>query len=122
MFSWHRTNGGPMRNSSGNIKTLIAALMFAVGCSATAMAQAPLPVPQQAPAYPLPELERVTSPISLYPDPLLAQVLAAATYADQIPEAARWADQHHYLTGPALTGAMAADQVPWDPSVQALVP
>jgi hypothetical protein len=72
--------------------------------------------------YPAPELERIVSPIALYPDPLLAQVLAAATYADQIPDASRWADQHHYLTGPALTSAMAADQVPWDPSVQALLP
>jgi hypothetical protein len=62
------------------------------------------------------------SPIALYPDPLLAQVLAAATFSDQVPDAAGWADQHHYLTGPALTAAMAADQVPWDPSVQALVP
>jgi hypothetical protein len=68
------------------------------------------------------ELERIVSPIALYPDPLLAQVLAAATYADQIPEAARWADQHHYLTGASLTGAITADQLPWDPSVQALLP
>jgi hypothetical protein len=53
---------------------------------------------------------------------LLAQVLSAATYYNQIPDAAGWADQHHYLSGPALTAAMAADQVPWDPSVQALIP
>jgi hypothetical protein len=83
---------------------------------------APLPVPQGAPTYPPAELERITSPIALYPDPLLAQVLAAATFADQIPEAAGWADQHHYLSGNALVAAMMADQVPWDPSVQALVP
>jgi hypothetical protein len=78
---------------------------------------APLPA-----AYPPAELERIVSPIALYPDPLLAQVLTAATFYNDIPEAARWADQHHYLTGPALTAAMEADQVPWDPSVQALVP
>jgi hypothetical protein len=84
---------------------------------------APLPVPVQAPAaYPPGELERIVSPVALYPDPLLAQVLAAATFPDQIPEAARWADQHHYLIGPQLTAAMAADQIPWDPSVQALIP
>jgi hypothetical protein len=58
----------------------------------------------------------------VYPDPLLPQVLTAATFWTEIPDAARWADQHHYLTGPALTSAMAADQVPWDSSVQALVP
>jgi hypothetical protein len=45
-----------------------------------AMAQAPLPTsPQSAPAaYSRAELERIVSPIALYPDPLLAQVLAAA--------------------------------------------
>jgi hypothetical protein len=83
---------------------------------------APVPVPQAASTYPPVELDRIVSPVALYPDPLLAQVLAAATYSEQIPEAARWADQHHYLAGPALTAAMAADRVPWDPSVQALLP
>ncbi len=84
---------------------------------------APLPAPTAVPAaFPPGELDRIVSPIALYPDPLLAQVLAAATFSDQIPEAAGWADQHHYLTGPQLTAAMAADQVPWDPSVQALIP
>ena len=60
--------------------------------------------------------------VALYPDPLLAQIFAAATYPDQIPDAARWADQHHYLTGQALADAIQADQLPWDPSVQALLP
>jgi len=87
---------------------------------------APLPPPPPpnapAPQYPMAELERVVSPIALYPDPLLAQVLAAATYSQDIPAAAQWADQHHYLTGPALASAIQADQLPWDPSVQALLP
>ena len=60
--------------------------------------------------------------IALYPDPLLAQILAAATYPNDIPPAAQWADQHHYLTGQALANAITADQLPWDPSVQALLP
>jgi hypothetical protein len=60
--------------------------------------------------------------IALYPDPLVAQILAAATYYGDIPAAAQWADQHHYLTGQALAAAIAADQLPWDPSVQALLP
>ena len=74
------------------------------------------------PVYPPAELERIVSPIALYPDPLLAQVLAAATFSPDIPPAAQWADQHHYLTGPALTASMTADRLPWDPSVQALLP
>jgi hypothetical protein len=68
------------------------------------------------------EHDRIVSPIALYPDPLLAQVLAAATYADAIPDAARWSDNHHYLTDGRLTAAIAADDVDWDPSVQALIP
>jgi hypothetical protein len=67
-------------------------------------------------------LDQLVARIALYPDPLLAQVLAAATYPNDIPAAAQWADQHHYLTGQALANAIAADQLPWDPSVQALLP
>ncbi|HUP02429.1 MAG TPA: DUF3300 domain-containing protein [Bryobacteraceae bacterium] len=78
-------------------------------------AQAP---PMLAP----PQLDQLVSRIALYPDPLLAQILAAATYPNDIPAAAQWADQHHYLTGQALANAIAADQLPWDPSVQALLP
>ncbi len=74
------------------------------------------------PTYPPQELDRLVSRIALYPDPLLAQVLAAATFPDQIPDAARWADEHHYLQGDQLAAAIEADQLPWDPSVQALLP
>jgi hypothetical protein len=74
------------------------------------------------PAYSPSELEHLVSRIALYPDPLLAQVLAAATFPDQIPEAARWADEHHYLSSDALAQAIADDHLPWDPSVQALIP
>jgi Protein of unknown function (DUF3300) len=87
---------------------------------------APMPpapqTPAPPPAYGPAQLEQMVTPVALYPDPLLAQIFAAATYPDQIPEAARWADQHHYLTGQALADAIQADQLPWDPSVQALLP
>jgi hypothetical protein len=52
----------------------------------------------------------------------LAQIFAAATFPDQIPDAAHWADDHHYLSGQDLADAIQADQLPWDPSVQALLP
>ncbi len=84
---------------------------------------APLPAPPRvAPSYPPQELDRIVSPIALYPDPLLAQVLAAATFSPEIPDAARWGDQHHYLSPEQLPAAIAADQLPWQPSVQALLP
>ena len=60
--------------------------------------------------------------IALYPDPLLAQVLTASTYWDQIPEAATWADQHSYLMGDALAAAIQEDHLTWDPSILALLP
>ncbi len=85
----------------------------------------PPPGDQQGPPPPLQtpdQLDKLVSRIALYPDSLLAQVLAASTYADQIPDAAQWADQHHYLRGDALANAITADQLPYDPSVQALLP
>src|SRR5690348_9910608 len=74
------------------------------------------------PSFPPDALDNLVSRIALYPDSLLAQVLAAASFPDQIPDAARWADQHHYLTGQALADAIQGDAVPWDVSVQALLP
>jgi hypothetical protein len=66
------------------------------------------PVFSQAPPPILPpqQLDQLVSRIALYPDPLIAQILAGATYPDQIPPAAMWADQHHYLSGAALAQAI----------------
>ncbi len=98
------------------IKTAVIALACLVGVAASpAFAQAP-------PLLPPPQLDQLVGRIALYPDPLVAQILAAATYSNEIPPAAQWADQHHYLVGQALADAIAADQLPWDPSVQALLP
>jgi hypothetical protein len=44
---------------------------------------------------------------------LLAQVMAAATYPDDIPDAPRWADAHHHCTGAQLTEAIVADHQPY---------
>ena len=68
-------------------------------------AQAPFPTPSEQPSYPPMELDRLVSPVALYPDPLLAQVMTAATFAPDIPEAVRWADQHHYLPPDAIAQA-----------------
>ena len=68
------------------------------------------------------QLDQLVAPIALYPDPLLAQVLAASTYWNQISEAAAWADQHSYLKGDALARAIQEDHLPWEPSILALLP
>jgi hypothetical protein len=64
------------------------------------------------------ELQQLAAPIALYPDSLVAQVLAAATFPDQIAEAEGWYQYHSNLTGVALMAAV--DQQPWDPAVKAL--
>ena len=100
------------------IRNIAAALTLLVGIAAApAFAQGPPP-----PSFPPRQLDQLVARVALYPDPLLAQVLAAATYPNDIPAAAQWADQHHYLTGQALADAIERDQLPWDPSVQALLP
>jgi hypothetical protein len=97
------------------VKFLLLLAMFA---AVPVFAQAPPPPPMRSPA----ELDQIVSRIALYPDPLVAQILAAATFPDQIPDAAKWSDEHHYLAGKPLADAIQGDQLPWDPSVQALLP
>lgn len=82
------------------------------------------PGPQQAPSGPpyqeqTPEqLQQLVAPIALYPDSLVAQILTASTFPEEIVEADRWAQSHPDLKGEAL--AQAVDQLSWDPSVKAL--
>ena len=64
------------------------------------------------------ELQQLVAPIALYPDGLVAQVLAGSTYPTQIVEAERWMQQHKNLQGQEL--AKAVDQQIWDPSIKAL--
>ena len=64
------------------------------------------------------ELNSLVSPIALYPDSLVAQILAAATFPDQIAVANYWLQQNKSLTGSALM--QAVDKRSWDPSVKAL--
>lgn len=65
------------------------------------------------------DLEALVAPIALYPDALVAQILGAATYPDQVAEADTFLKANYELKGDALTKAV--DAKPWDPSVQALV-
>jgi hypothetical protein len=64
------------------------------------------------------QLDTLVAPIALYPDALVAQVLAAASYADEVAFADLWLAQNQNLQGTALT--QAVDQQSWDPSVKAL--
>jgi hypothetical protein len=76
------------------------------------------PSPPQAAQQSADQLQQLAAPIALYPDPLIAQILPAATYPDQIVEAEKWMQQHKDLTGDSL--AKEVDKQSWDPSVKAL--
>ncbi len=66
------------------------------------------------------QLDSLVAPIALYPDPLLAQVLAASTYPLEIVQLQQWLEMHKDLKGEALTDAVQKED--WDPSVQAMAP
>src|SRR5689334_10179999 len=65
------------------------------------------------------ELDSLVAPIALYPDPLLAQTLAASTYPLEVIQLQQWMNNNKNLQGKALADAVAKQ--PWDPSVQSLV-
>jgi uncharacterized membrane protein YgcG len=114
---------------SGRILMLLVSSSLVLGCLQGGCAsEAAQPETQPAaPAEPLPapapqqstqELDQLVAPIALYPDALVAQILAGATYPTQIVEADRWLQQHADLKGDAL--AKAVDTQSWDPGIKAL--
>jgi len=98
---------------------LSSTLLFAISPGslfAQQDAQAPQapPYTQQTPD----QLQQLVAPIALYPDSLVAQILAASTFPEQVVEADRWLQLNPDLKGDAL--GQAIDPQPWDPSVKAL--
>jgi hypothetical protein len=111
----------------------LAGLLVAVG----ALAQSPqssIPQPNAPPAVPEPagaaesppqaaespqQLDNLVAPVALYPDPLLGELLAAATYPMEIAEAEQWVKDHPNWKGHKLMDE--AKKQNWDPSVQGLV-
>nr|WP_322048618.1 DUF3300 domain-containing protein [Paraburkholderia sp. J67] len=65
------------------------------------------------------QLDSLTAPIALYPDALLAQVLMAATFPQDVQAAAQWSKANPKMQGDDAVKAVASQ--PWDPSVQSLV-
>ena len=112
---------------------LVLVAAFALEAAAQEYTPPPPPPPpgpnQVAPAPPPPgpplsasQMDHLVSRVALYPDPLLAQVLAAASYSDQIPEAAAWANQHAYEKSDRLAEEIREDNLQWNPAVIALLP
>jgi hypothetical protein len=65
------------------------------------------------------QLEALVAPIALYPDELLANVLAASTYPLEVVQADRWLKERKTLKGDALKKEV--EKQAWDDSVKALV-
>lgn len=64
------------------------------------------------------QLQQLVAPIALYPDELVSQILAGATYPTEVVEADRWLQAHSNLKGKDL--ADEVDKEPWDSSIKAL--
>ncbi|MFM0630164.1 DUF3300 domain-containing protein [Paraburkholderia xenovorans] len=65
------------------------------------------------------QLDSLAAPIALYPDALLAQVLMASTFPQDVQAAAIWSRVNSTLQGDSAVKAVASES--WDPSVQSLV-
>src|SRR5215831_5132841 len=113
-----------LTSSRSAIRTALALLcVFAIGRGdALAFLLLPSPAPQTnaqaAGTISAEQLDSLVAPIALYPDPLLAQVLAASTYPLEIVQLQQWLAQNSGMSGQALSQAVAKQ--PWDASVQAM--
>jgi hypothetical protein len=103
---------------AGTQATIAVLLIFMAGISVLSAQQAPPPPPPPDQALSPDQLDDLVAPIALYPDPLLSQLLVAATYPLELVQAYQWLQKNPGLSGPALT--QAAQQQNWDASVQAL--
>jgi hypothetical protein len=84
----------------------------------TPEAQPPAGPPTESAPMSASQLQALVAPIALYPDSLVAQVLTAATFPDQVAIANYWLQENKTLTGNALM--QAVDKQSWDASVKAL--
>jgi hypothetical protein len=94
---------------------VMAAFAAMAALAGAASAQQP---PQQQQLLTDAQVQQLVSPVALYPDSLLAQVLTASTYPLEVVMAARWSKENPDLKGQALEDAM--QQQPWDPAVKGL--
>ncbi len=111
----------------GAVQLSLPLPLLAQGVAAEPPPQAGAPTPAAAapaaaapapPVYSATQLEDLVSPIALYPDSLVAQILMGSTYPLEIVQADRWRQGHKDLKEDAL--ATALDGQGWDPSVEAL--
>ena len=104
---------------------MLSIILFSASCQVVCGYQEPTSIPASQPSggtegAPLSasELQSLVAPIALYPDSLVAQILTASTFPDEVAIANYWLGQNKSLTGSALM--QAVDKQSWDPSVKAL--
>jgi Protein of unknown function (DUF3300) len=101
---------------------MVCSALLALGDSTVYMTntKAPLaPLPEDQPAkISLEQLDSLVAPIALFPDPLLAQALAATTYPLELVQLQQWLAKNPGLKDKALADAVAKQ--PWDASIQAM--
>ncbi|HEX4971625.1 MAG TPA: DUF3300 domain-containing protein, partial [Steroidobacteraceae bacterium] len=106
-----------------SIRTYVAvactvALLPGSSFTTQAAAQEPQAAAESAVSIPPDQLDSLVSPIALYPDPLLAQVLAASTYPLELVQLQQWLQKNPGVKDKALVDAVSKQ--PWDPSIQAM--
>jgi len=93
----------------------------AVGDESPPLTEAAPAVPPAVPpsnVFSVEQLDQIVSPVALYPDSLLMQILMASTYPLEVIEAERWMKKNPDLKGDELDKALADET--WDPSVKSL--
>jgi Protein of unknown function (DUF3300) len=126
-----RRSQSSLANRSAYFIIAIASVALIVPASREMLAQTPpatesaevtpnAEAQEAAPKIPDDQLDSLVSPIALYPDPLLAQTLAASTYPVEVIQLQQWVKKNPGLKDQALADAIAKQ--PWDPSIQGLAP
>ena len=109
----------PAMNSKSTISlmmTLTLSLLLIPAAQLNLHAQAPAPAYVELDAV---QLDQLVAPIALDPDSLVAQILTASTYPDQVAEADTWLNQH--MNQPPDQRAAGANNMSWDPAVKGLI-
>jgi hypothetical protein len=109
------------KNSHRTCRNLLVSSIFSLllaaaaqGTQAQVIAPAPVYVPLSAV-----QLDQLVAPIALDPDPLVAQILTASTFPDQVNDSDGWLDQNMSLTPDQR--ANQANNMSWDASVKGLI-
>lgn len=116
--------GFPIRIIIRNLVAIICAAILVPGNMSLLAAPPPQETqakeakPPENAKIPPEQLDSLVAPIALYPDPMLAQTLAASTYPLEVVQLQQWLGKNKNLKDKALVDAVEKQN--WDPSIQAM--